>query len=283
MAELPPARLDRRATAIQEVNGRERPCASPNRSFLAKPAVGGDRGEHLRGAAAGALTMLRVALSADSLQSLRTDPQRRTLIRLNLHLVPFAGIAFLWFIGIVRDRLGAVEDRLFSTDFLGSGLLFVTMLFVGAGTSTSLMATPAATRVNAEVYAFGRNTIRSLFSVYAMRMAAVFTLAVGSRAAGLRDVGLYPALTLRPAGPPDYRGVIYKIVGPSCRHLVRTALYRSVGDDFGWLLPSPGTTIWPPGKAFACSAQYGLVRRPVRQVVLLAWSIVGWPQISRIG
>jgi len=127
-----------------------------------------------------ALTMLRIALSADSLLSLRTDPQRRTLIRLSLHLVPFAGIAFLWFIGVVRDQLGGVEHRLFSTVFLGSGLLFVAMLFVGAGTSTSLMAALAGTSVNAEVYAFGRSTIRSLFSVYAMRMAAVFTLAVST-------------------------------------------------------------------------------------------------------
>jgi di/tricarboxylate transporter len=47
-------------------------------------------------------------------------------------------------------------------------------LFVGAGNSTSLMATLVGTSVNAEVYAFGRSTIRSLFSVYAMRMAAVF-------------------------------------------------------------------------------------------------------------
>jgi len=135
-----------------------------------------------------AMTMLRIALSADSLQSLRTDPQRRTLIRLSLHLVPFAGIAFLWFIGVVRDQLGAIEDRLFSTVFLGSGLLFVAMLFVGAGTSTSLMATLAGTSVNAEVYAFGRNTIRSLFSVYAMRMAAVFTLAVST--VGIRTSGV---------------------------------------------------------------------------------------------
>ena len=96
-----------------------------------------------------ALTMLRIALSADSLQSLRTDPQRRTLIRLSLQLVPFAGIAFLWFIGVVRDQLGGVEDRLFSTVFLGSGLLFVAMLFVGAGTSTSLMATLAGRDVQA--------------------------------------------------------------------------------------------------------------------------------------
>jgi hypothetical protein len=131
-----------------------------------------------------AMAMLRVALSDDSLQSLRSDPQRRGLVRLSLNLVPFAAIAFLWFIGVVRDQLGEVEDRLFSTVFLGSGLLFVAMLFVGASTSGSLMVMLAGTNANAEVYAFGRNTTRSLFSVYAMRMAAVFTLSVST--VGLR-------------------------------------------------------------------------------------------------
>jgi hypothetical protein len=28
-----------------------------------------------------------------------------------LTLVPFAGIAFLWFIGVVRDRIGKVDDK----------------------------------------------------------------------------------------------------------------------------------------------------------------------------
>ena len=46
------------------------------------------------------------------------------------NLVPFAGLAFLWFIGVVRDRIGAAEDRFFATVFLGTGLLFVAMLFV---------------------------------------------------------------------------------------------------------------------------------------------------------
>ena len=31
-------------------------------------------------------------------------------ISLALNLVPFAGIAFLWFIAVVRNRLGALED-----------------------------------------------------------------------------------------------------------------------------------------------------------------------------
>jgi hypothetical protein len=43
-------------------------------------------------------------------------------VGLALNLVPFAGIAFLWFIGVLRDRLGELEDRFFATVFLGSGL-----------------------------------------------------------------------------------------------------------------------------------------------------------------
>ena len=49
-----------------------------------------------------------------------------------LVLVPFAGIAFLWFTGVMRDLLGDLEDRFFATVFLGSGIILVVMLFVWA-------------------------------------------------------------------------------------------------------------------------------------------------------
>src|SRR6476661_9835972 len=131
-----------------------------------------------------ALTMVRLALSDTSVASLQSDSSKRALIGLSLNLVPFAGIAFLWFIGLVRDQLGDIEDRLFSTVFLGSGLLFLAMLFIGAVTSTSLMEMLAANSVNADVWEFGRDSTRALVSVYAMRMAAVFTLSVST--VGLR-------------------------------------------------------------------------------------------------
>jgi hypothetical protein len=127
-----------------------------------------------------ALTMTRIALSEDSIAALRTDAQRRALIRTSLNLVPFAGIAFLWFLGVVRDQLGRVEDRLFSTVFLGSGLLFLAMLFSGTVTMTGLMEVVATTDPDAGVYGFGRSTTQALVSVYAMRMAAVFTLSVST-------------------------------------------------------------------------------------------------------
>jgi hypothetical protein len=135
-----------------------------------------------------AMIMLRIALSEGSLLALQADAQRRSLIRLSLSLVPFAGIAFLWFIGVVREQLGEVEDRLFSTVFMGSGLLFLAMLFVGATTSASLLALVAEANLNADVFSYGRDVSQGLFSVYAMRMAAVFTISVST--VGIRTSGL---------------------------------------------------------------------------------------------
>ena len=57
---------------------------------------------------------------------------------LALNLVPFAGIAFLWFIGVVRDRLGASEDRFFATVFFGSGILFLAMFFAAAAVAGAI-------------------------------------------------------------------------------------------------------------------------------------------------
>jgi hypothetical protein len=54
-------------------------------------------------------------------------------VALALNLMPFAGIAFLWFIGVLRDRLGQLEDRFFAPVFFASGLLFLAMLAVHLG------------------------------------------------------------------------------------------------------------------------------------------------------
>ena len=102
--------------------------------------------------------------------------------------MPFAGIAFLWFIGVLRDQLGAVEDRLFSSVFLGSGVLFLAMLFLGAVNATSLMGLLVGSNSDVALFAFGRGTTQVLISVYAMRMAAVFTLSVST--VGLRTAAL---------------------------------------------------------------------------------------------
>ena len=131
-----------------------------------------------------AMTMVRFAVSPGGFEELQADDGRRALIGQGLGLVPFAGIAFLWFIGVVREQLADIEDRLFSTVFLGSGLLFLALMFVGAITSSSLLETLASPNANVDVWAFGRSSTETLISVYAMRMAAVFTLSVST--VGLR-------------------------------------------------------------------------------------------------
>lgn len=135
-----------------------------------------------------AMVMARIALEEGSLESLENDAGRRRLIRFSLNLVPFAGIAFLWFIGVIREQIGVVEDRLFSTVFLGSGLLFLAMMFSGTVTSTSLLEMLAGRTPNIDIWAYGRSSTQVLISVYAMRMAAVFTLSVST--VGLRTSAL---------------------------------------------------------------------------------------------
>jgi hypothetical protein len=126
-----------------------------------------------------ALVLLRLSVPANIAiaGTWLTDSGRRAAVAIGLNLVPFAGIAFLWFIGVIRDRIGVHEDRFFATVFLGSGLLFVGMLFVAAAVGGGLIAGMSSSGPpGAGPLALGRDVTSILLNVYAMRMAAVFTL-----------------------------------------------------------------------------------------------------------
>jgi hypothetical protein len=100
-----------------------------------------------------------------------------------LTLVPFAGIAFLWFMGVVRSRLGELEDQFFSTVFYGSGLLFLAMTFVSAALAGGLLtsyALEAGGVIGSGVLTFGRSVMYTITNVYAIRMAGVFMLSLGT-------------------------------------------------------------------------------------------------------
>jgi hypothetical protein len=104
-------------------------------------------------------------------------------VTLALTLVPFAGIAFLWFIGVVRDRLGKLEDQFFSTVFFGSGLLFLAMIFASAAIAGGILssyALEADTLIKSGVMLFGRAVMYTIMQVYAIRMAGVFMIALAT-------------------------------------------------------------------------------------------------------
>ncbi len=118
------------------------------------------------------------------------EDARRNAVSLSLQLLPFAGIAFLWFIGVLRDRIGAGEDRFFATVFLGSGLLFVAMFFTSGAVAGGLISTAAEASTGdlGSVWPFGRRSSASLASVYGLRMAAVFTISATTLATRLQVV-----------------------------------------------------------------------------------------------
>lgn len=98
-------------------------------------------------------------------------------------LMPFAGIAFLWFIGVVRDGLGRFEDKFFSSVFFGSGLLFLAMMFassaVGAGL-VAIRATKPDAAATGDVAVFGEHVLIALSNTYALRMAGVFMFSLAT-------------------------------------------------------------------------------------------------------
>ena len=102
---------------------------------------------------------------------------------LALSLLPFAGIAFLWFLGVLRDRLGHLEDQFFSTLFFGSGLLYLTMTFVSASVTGGLLAVYAVDPdllLNSAILPFGRAMIYKFNNTYAIRMAGMFMMVLGT-------------------------------------------------------------------------------------------------------
>jgi hypothetical protein len=131
------------------------------------------------------LLLFRLSVRADPLETgawLKTSSNR---VALALNLVPFAGIAFLWFIGVLRDRLGELEDRFFATVFLGSGLLFLAMLFASAAVAGGIITAYAARPeglLDSATFTFARAVTYEIMNLYAVKMAAVFMISTSTLA-----------------------------------------------------------------------------------------------------
>jgi hypothetical protein len=128
--------------------------------------------------------LLRRSVPSDPLDPgawLATDAKT---VALALNLVPFAGVAFLWFIGVLRDRLGQQEDRFFATVFFGSALLFLAMLFAAAAITGAiiLVASSAETNemANSATFRYARATGYIFMNVYAIKMAGVFMISTST-------------------------------------------------------------------------------------------------------
>src|ERR1700722_14571264 len=120
------------------------------------------------------LVLIRASVPATTGDSGTWLSDSEKSIRLALDLLPFAGIAFLWFMGVLRDRMGALEDRFFATVFLGSGLLFLAMIFALSAVAGGLMMayeTIPGKPMDSGIYTFARTVAYQFGSVFATRMA----------------------------------------------------------------------------------------------------------------
>lgn len=104
-------------------------------------------------------------------------------LQIALVLMPFAVIAFLWFIAVIRDRLGEQEDQFFATVFFGSSLLFLAMVCVSMAIAGGILVVANSTldeSLNHDAIAFGRAVMLQISNVYALRMAAVFMISIAT-------------------------------------------------------------------------------------------------------
>ena len=128
--------------------------------------------------------LLRRSIPVDPLEPgtwLAADTRQ---IELALNLVPIAGVAFLWFVAVLRDRLGEQEDRFFSTVFLGSALLFMSMLFAAASLTGAVTLLASSTEpgalIDSATFHFARAAAYIVANVYAIKMGAVFMFATST-------------------------------------------------------------------------------------------------------
>jgi hypothetical protein len=128
---------------------------------------------------------------------------RRRLLLLGLYVMPFSGIAFMWFIVALRMWISGTvrrENVLLSNVQLVSGILFLGLLFGAAAASAAAAAgvefsnAPVDPAVARQLPLYGN----ALLLVFAMRMAAVFVLTTSNIGRTRVPDPAAPARTLLP-------------------------------------------------------------------------------------
>jgi hypothetical protein len=152
-------------------------------------------------------------------RSVPSDPLERgawliddtTYVALAMNLVPFAGIAFLWFVGVLRDRLGAREDQFFATVFLGSAFLLLAMLFAAAAVVGAIIiafhASPEEV-VHSPTFHFARGLAYGMVNIYLVKAAGVFMVTTST-------IAIYTRLTPRWLAIAGYAIAAFFLIGSS--------------------------------------------------------------------
>jgi hypothetical protein len=129
------------------------------------------------------LIFLRLSVPGDLATEMESLAIGQRYLSIALVLMPFAGVAFLWFVGVLRDMFGDLEDRFFSTVFFGSSLLFMAMVFMAMAVAGALVTSAdvqGGGPIDQNVVLFGRAMMLQIANVYALRMASVMMISLGT-------------------------------------------------------------------------------------------------------
>lgn len=129
------------------------------------------------------LFLFRAAFPVDQYLDTKAMPTPEALsqARTALFLVPYAGIAFIWFTAALHYNLGSTDQRLFTTVFIGSGLLFVAVVFVAAAfASAELTALERGIDLTDGNRIIPAVAVNELLVGYSARMSAVFCLSLST-------------------------------------------------------------------------------------------------------
>lgn len=124
------------------------------------------------------------------LVALSSEHDLRLIVVAGLYLMPFAGIAFVWFIVALRMWIvasGAPENILLSNVQLVSGILYVALLFASAAAAAASAASVELSSAPVDLATARQMPSLSnvLMFVFAMRMGAMFvftTSNIGNKA-----------------------------------------------------------------------------------------------------
>jgi hypothetical protein len=152
--------------------------------------------------------LMRLSVPSDPFEPGAWLAEDATYVALAMNLVPFAGVAFLWFVGVLRDRLGAREDRFFATVFLGSGFLLLAMLFAVVGAIIVAFHAAPEALVHSATFHFGRGLAYGMINIYLVKTAAVFMITTST-------IAIYTLLTPRWLAIGGYVIAVVLLIGSS--------------------------------------------------------------------
>jgi hypothetical protein len=114
-----------------------------------------------------------------------SQPDNRATLAIGLAVAVTSAIAFLWFVAVIRRRVGRREDQFFATVFLGSGILLTAISLVGAAVlaSPSMSIDLAGGQVpEPDVLASSTGLGNTLLYFVLLRVQAVFVLSTSTLA-----------------------------------------------------------------------------------------------------